>query len=194
MNSLNSCDRFICLSDTVFLFDITLCSKSDHFASFFAKMQVLPFYCFYQALSQCFSRPISPLSPLALIFLQVSLQQQFPNQYSFRISHKTTQQAKQWLPDVWSHILPLSPFLACFHVLSCLLDLHHMPTWSISFPGWRVMVHSTQTPKDTDTPGDKLHLFSYNWGQYFLSSRSSLKCTGGWNNTPQPPRLEFVHG
>ena len=167
MNSLNSCDQFVCLSDTIFLFNIILCFKSDHFASSFAKMQVLPFYCFYQALSQCFSRPFPPLSLLALIFSQVSLQQQLSNQGSFRISHKTIQQAKQWLPDVWNHILPLSLFLACFHALSCLLDLHHMLTWSISFPGWRVLVCSTQSPKDTDTPGDKLHLFSYKWGQYF---------------------------
>lgn len=31
-----------------------------------------------------------------------------------------------------------------------------MPTWSSSFPGWRVLVHSTQSPKVTDTPGVKL--------------------------------------
>lgn len=43
-----------------YFFNITLCFKWDHFPSFFAKIQVTPFYCFDQALSHHFSRSIPP--------------------------------------------------------------------------------------------------------------------------------------
>lgn len=139
-------------------------------------MQALPFDWSYQDLSQCFSRPVLPISTLDMIFLKLSIQQQLPSQCSFRISHKTARETvtSRCLKACLSSL----PLLVCSYAFSCLLI-------SITCPSGPFYT-TTKSYRQ-----DKLHLFSYNWGQCFLSS--SLKYTESWNNTLWPPRLEFVH-
>lgn len=124
-----------------------------------------------------------------MIFSQLSIQQQYWTNAPLEFTIKQ-QQAKQWLPDVWRHILLLCLFFACFHTLSYLLDLHHMSTWSISFSGWRVLVCFTHLETDLVI---NFTCFLIIEVSNFPPQDQVWNATEGWNKTPEPPWLGFVH-